>query len=120
MDRRIENIERERQKKSSKIWVFFVMAPVLGGLFYYFDNIQADLDKNVKALEKQINTLKTNEKDLTTLIAEQKNTIDEQKLLLDQYATEMSDLRQASLANATSSRDKLELELEIQKKNNND
>ena len=116
MDRRIENIERERQKKSSKIWVFFVMAPVLGGLFYYFDNIQADLDKNVKALEKQINTLKTNEKDLTTLISEQKNTIDEQKLLLDQYATEMSDLRQASLANAASSRDKLELELEIQKK----
>lgn len=116
MDRRIENIERERQKKSSKIWVFFIIVPVFGGLFYYFVDIQDDFDKNARVLEKKIDDLEAIEKDLKTVIADQKNTIDEQKIHLDQYVIEMTVLRQDSLANASSSRDKLELELEIQKK----
>jgi TonB family protein len=116
MDRRIENIERERQKKSSNVWVFFVMILVLGGLFYYFVNVQADLDKDIDALKKQVNNLKITEKDLTALISDQEKTIDEQNLMIDQYAVEITDLREASLANASNSQDRLELELEIQKK----
>ena len=84
MDRRIENIERERQKKSSKIWVFFIIVPIFGGLFYYFEDIQDDFDKNARVLEKKIDDLEAIEKDLKTVIADQKNTIDEQEILLDQ------------------------------------
>ena len=52
MDRRIENIERERQKKSSKIWVFFIIVPVFGGLFYYFEDIQDDFECALEGIIK--------------------------------------------------------------------
>ncbi len=116
MDRRIENIERERVKKPNKSWVFFILIPIFGGLFYYFTNIQTELDKNNDSLKNQINNLRINEKDLTALVSDQKVLIQEQKIVLDRKEAEIIRLKEIPIANSSSSEEKLKLELELQKK----